>query len=269
MALVRYWGHWNSADSYGHHDRNSSGPFRPQTGIRAVYFISDPVCLHPYVSLALLDEQAEQGEAARVASVRVSADQTMPVNPAKSRCAWAESDPLLREYHDTEWGVPEHDSRALWELLMLEGFQAGLAWITVLRKRDAFRKAFKGFDPAKVARFREADIERLLQDPGIIRSRAKIEATINAARIYLEMQKSGEDFATFIWGIVDPRNVDVADQTSAGLETGATPTQTPLSVEMSKHLKQRGFKFVGPVIVYAFMQASGMVNDHSPTCFRR
>jgi DNA-3-methyladenine glycosylase I len=179
---------------------------------------------------------------------------------AKSRCAWAEGDPLMRDYHDTEWGVPVRDSRALWELLMLEGFQAGLAWIIVLRKRDAFRKAFKGFDPAKVARFNEADIERLLSDPGIIRSRAKIEATINAARIYLEMQKSGQDFGSFLWGIVGGKPIQ---------NEGPLPAQTPLSVEMSKQLKQRGFKFVGPVIVYAFMQAAGMVNDHRPTCFRR
>lgn len=178
----------------------------------------------------------------------------------KSRCAWAESDPLLRDYHDTEWGVPLRDSRALWELLMLEGFQAGLAWITVLRKRDAFRKAFKGFDPAKVARFGEPDIARLLQDPGIIRSRAKIEATIQAARIYLDMQKSGQDFATFLWGIVGGQPIRT---------DGPIPVQTPLAVEMSKQLKKRGFKFVGPVIVYAFMQAAGMVNDHSPACFRR
>lgn len=178
----------------------------------------------------------------------------------KSRCAWAENDPLLRDYHDTEWGVPVRDSRALWELLMLEGFQAGLAWIIVLRKRDAFRKAFKGFDPAKVARFTEADIARLLQDPGIIRSRAKIEATIQAARIYLEMQKSGQDFASFLWAIVGGKPIR---------NQGPVPAQTPLSVEMSKQLKQRGFKFVGPVIVYAFMQAAGMVDDHSPACFRR
>jgi DNA-3-methyladenine glycosylase I len=184
----------------------------------------------------------------------------MPAKAAKSRCAWAESDPLLREYHDTEWGVPVRDSRALWELLMLEGFQAGLAWIIVLRKRDAFRKAFKGFDPAKVARFKEADVERLLQNPGIIRSRAKIEATINAARIYIEMQKSGQDFGSFLWEIVGGKPI---------LNEGPIPAQTPLAVEMSKQLKQRGFKFVGPVIVYAFMQASGMVNDHSPACFRR
>jgi DNA-3-methyladenine glycosylase I len=143
---------------------------------------------------------------------------------------------------------------------MLEGFQAGLAWIIVLRKRDAFRKAFKGFDPAKVARFGEADIERLLQNPGIVRSRAKIEATIKAARIYLEMQKAGEDFSVFLWDIVGGKVIR---------NHGPIPAQTPLSVEMSKQLKQRGFKFVGPVIVYAFMQAAGMVNDHSPTCFRR
>jgi DNA-3-methyladenine glycosylase I len=178
----------------------------------------------------------------------------------KTRCKWAENDALMRDYHDTEWGVPVRDSRALWELLMLEGFQAGLAWIIVLRKRDAFRKAFKGFDPGKVARFREADVKRLLQNPGIIRSRAKIEATIQAARIYLEMGKAGEDFAGFLWGIVGGKPIR---------NQGPVQAQTPLAVEMSKQLKKHGFKFVGPVIVYAFMQAAGMVNDHSPTCFRR
>jgi DNA-3-methyladenine glycosylase I len=177
----------------------------------------------------------------------------------KPRCTWAESDPFLRDYHDTEWGVPERDSRRLWELLMLEGFQAGLAWIIVLRKRDAFRKAFKGFDPSKVARFREADVERLLGNPGIIRSRAKIEATIKAARIFIDMQKAGEDFGAFLWDIVGGKPIR---------NEGPVPAQTPLAVEMSKQLKKRGFKFVGPVIVYAFMQAAGMVNDHSPTCFR-
>ena len=184
----------------------------------------------------------------------------MTSNAEKSRCKWAENDPLLRDYHDAEWGIPVRDSRTLWELLMLEGFQAGLAWIIVLRKRDAFRKAFKGFDPVKVARFKEADIERLLQDPGIIRSRAKIEATIQAARIFLEMQKDGEDFSTFLWNFVGGKPIR---------NEGPVPAQTPLAVEMSKQLKKRGFKFVGPVIVYAFMQAAGMVNDHSPTCFRR
>ena len=177
----------------------------------------------------------------------------------KSRCAWAQNDELMRAYHDTEWGVPKRDSRVLWELLMLEGFQAGLSCITVLRKSEAFRKAFKGFDPAKVARFGEADVERLLQDPGIIRSRAKIQATIEAARIYLAMEKAGEDFASYLWGMVGGKPVR---------NEGPVPAQTPLSVEMSKELKKRGFKFVGPVIVYAFMQAAGMVNDHSASCFR-
>ena len=157
-------------------------------------------------------------------------------------------------------GVPQHDSRALWELLMLEGFQAGLAWITVLRKREAFRKAFKGFDPAKVARFAEADIQKLLENPGIIRSRAKIEATIQGARIFMEMKKAGEDFGEWLWGIAGGKPI---------LLEGPVPVQTPLAVEMSKQLKKRGFKFVGPVIVYAFMQAAGMVNDHATECFRR
>jgi DNA-3-methyladenine glycosylase I len=177
-----------------------------------------------------------------------------------SRCAWSENDPLMREYHDTEWGVPEYDSRALWEKLMLDGFQAGLSWLTILRKRDAFRKAFKGFDPKLVARFTEKDIERLMQDPGIVRSRAKIVATINGARIYQEMQKSGEDFSTWVWGMAGG---------SPTINHGAIPAKTPLSEEISKALKKRGFKFVGPVIVYAWMQASGIVNDHSPQCFRR
>src|SRR3984957_987986 len=117
------------------------------------------------------------------------------------RCSWAESDPLLREYHDTEWGVPEYDSRALWEKLMLDGFQAGLSWSIILKKRDAFRKAFKNFDPKKVARFGEADVARLLEDAGIVRSRAKIEATIGGARAYLAMKEAGEDFSAFVWGM--------------------------------------------------------------------
>jgi DNA-3-methyladenine glycosylase I len=178
----------------------------------------------------------------------------------KSRCKWAENDAQMRDYHDAEWGVPEYDSRALWELLTLEGFQAGLAWIVVLRKRDAFRKVFKGFDPAKVARFTEADIVKLLDNPGIIRSRAKIEATIKGAQIFLEMKKSGEDFGAWLWGLAGGKPVQ---------SVGPTQAQTPVAVEMSKQLKKRGFKFVGPVIVYAFMQAAGMVNDHSESCFRR
>ena len=176
------------------------------------------------------------------------------------RCSWAKNDPVYQAYHDEEWGVPEFDSRALWETLMLEGFQAGLAWIVILRKRDAFRKAFKNFDPKKVARFCEADIERLLQDPGIVRSRAKIEATINGARIFLEMQKAGEDFSEWTWSLCGGKPIQ---------NTGPVPSSSPLAEEISKGLKKRGFKFVGPVIVYAWMQATGMVNDHAPDCFRR
>jgi DNA-3-methyladenine glycosylase I len=175
------------------------------------------------------------------------------------RCKWAGSDPLYCQYHDEEWGVPNHDSRALWEMLMLEGFQAGLAWIIILRKREAFRKAFKNFDPKKVARFDEEDIQRLLADPGIVRSRAKIEATIAGARIYLEMQAAGDDFSGYAWSFVGGKPIQ---------NTGPVPALTPLSEQISKALKKRGFKFVGPTIVYAWMQAVGMVNDHAPNCFR-
>ena len=170
-------------------------------------------------------------------------------------------DPVYEAYHDTEWGVPEYDSRALWEKLVLDGFQAGLSWITVLRKRDSFRKAFKGFEPARVARFGERDILRLLDDPGIIRSRAKIEATIGAARIYCDMAEAGEDFATFCWSFTDGKVVKGDGR--------SVPAHTELSHRASKELKRRGFKFVGPTIVYAWMQAVGIVNDHATDCFRR
>jgi DNA-3-methyladenine glycosylase I len=178
----------------------------------------------------------------------------------KVRCAWAGKDPLMVAYHDEEWGMPEYDSRALWEKLMLDGFQAGLSWSIILRKRDGFRKAFKSFDPRKVARFGEADVARLLQDPGIIRSRAKIEATIEGARVYLKMKDEGEDFSTWVWTMAGGKPIQ---------NTAPVPVSSPLSEEMSKALKKRGFKFVGPVIVYAWMQAVGIVNDHSPECFRR
>jgi len=167
----------------------------------------------------------------------------------------------MRAYHDEEWGVPERDSRALWELLMLEGFQAGLSWQVILRKREAFRKAFKSFDPKKVAKFGEADIARLMQDEGIVRARAKIEATIAGAKLFLEMQKAGEDFSEFVWGMAGGKPVR-GDGTSFPVSSG-------LSEALSKEFKRRGFKFVGPVIVYAWMQAAGMVNDHAADCFRR
>lgn len=177
------------------------------------------------------------------------------------RCAWAEGSPLLRAYHDEEWGVPLRDSRALWEMLMLEGFQAGLSWSTVLQKREAFRKAFRGFDPKKVARFGEADVMRLLENPGIIRSRAKIEATISGARAYLAMESAGEDFAAFAWSFVNGKPVRNNQD--------KVPAKTELSKKISASLKERGFKFVGPVIVYAWMQAVGLVDDHAAGCFKR
>lgn len=179
------------------------------------------------------------------------------------RCAWAGTDPLLQAYHDQEWGVPEHDSRALWEKLMLDGFQAGLSWLTILRKRPAFRAAFGGFEPEVVARFDDADILRLLADATIVRSRAKIEATIGNARAYLAMAHAGEDFSTFVWTMAGGSSIVNRWQTMSDV-----PAQTPLSAEISAALKKRGFKFVGPVIVYAWMQATGIVNDHVVDCFR-
>ncbi len=167
---------------------------------------------------------------------------------------------MLRTYHDEEWGVPEQDSRALWEKLILDGFQAGLSWLTILRKREAFREAFAGFVPEKVAAFSEQDIEQLMGNAGIIRSRAKITAAVGNAKAYLAMQENGEDFSAFVWGFVGGKPLR---------NTGPVPAKTPLSEEMSKALKKRGFKFVGPVIVYAWMQACGLVDDHAPGCFRR
>ncbi|HVW05023.1 MAG TPA: DNA-3-methyladenine glycosylase I [Vicinamibacterales bacterium] len=185
----------------------------------------------------------------------------MPRATAIQRCAWADGDPLMRAYHDDEWGVPQRDPRMLWEMLMLEGFQAGLAWITVLRKREAFRAAFAGFDPAKVARFGARDVTRLMADPGIIRARAKIDATIRGAQIYVEMAAHGERFDELCWSFTD----------GAVLKNDGRRrlVSSPLSETISKELKRRGFKFVGPTIVYAWMQAVGIVNDHAATCFRR
>jgi DNA-3-methyladenine glycosylase I len=184
---------------------------------------------------------------------------------APTRCTWRgmAGDALYEAYHDTEWGVPEYDSRALWEKLVLDGFQAGLAWITILRKREAFRAAFDGFDPEKVAAYGAADRARLMADAGIIRSNAKIDAAIEGARIYLAMRERGEDFSQFCWSFVDGKPVQ-----NGWAQVGQVPAQTPLAVEVSKALKARGFKFVGPVIVYAWMQAVGMVNDHLTGCFR-
>ncbi len=180
------------------------------------------------------------------------------------RCGWVSlADPLYLAYHDTEWGVPEREARALWEKLVLDGFQAGLSWITILRKREAFRAAFDGFDPEKVARYGAAERARLMADPGIVRSNAKIDAAIESARLFLGMREKGEDFAAFCWGFTDGKPIQ-----NAWEAVGQAPAQTPLAVEVSKALKAKGFKFVGPVIVYAWMQAVGMVNDHLTCCHR-
>jgi DNA-3-methyladenine glycosylase I len=176
------------------------------------------------------------------------------------RCEWAEGDELNRRYHDEEWGVPSHDDRHLFEMLVLEGAQAGLSWTTILRKREGYHSAFAGFDPARVARFTARDVTRLLKDPGIVRNRAKIEATITNAKATLAL---GESLDSYLWGFVDGRPIR-----NHWKRLGEIPAETPLSKTLSKDLRARGFRFVGPTICYAFMQAVGMVNDHVTTCFR-
>ena len=176
------------------------------------------------------------------------------------RCTWCGSDPLYVDYHDTEWGRPETDPRALFEKLILDGFQAGLAWITILRKRDAFRAGFDGFDPERIARYSEADVARLLADPGIVRHRGKIEATIGNAKAYLAIQER-EGFDRFLWQFFDFKPLQNQFQSM-----DQVPAETPLSRQISKALKAQGFKFCGPTIVYAFAQACGLVNDHMIGC---
>ena len=178
------------------------------------------------------------------------------------RCGWAGEEPIYVAYHDTEWGVPERDSRALWEKLILDGFQAGLSWITILKKRENFRAAFEGFEPEKVARWGEPEVARLLQDRGIIRHRGKIEATIGNARAYLKIAE-GPGFDRYLWDFVD--GVPIQNSWRSLEEV---PAFTPLSERVSKDLKGRGFRFCGPTIVYAAMQAMGLVNDHLVTCPR-
>ncbi|AMJ61202.1 DNA-3-methyladenine glycosylase I [Bosea sp. PAMC 26642] len=180
----------------------------------------------------------------------------------KFRCVWPGTDPLYLAYHDTEWGVPEYDSRALFEKLILDGFQAGLSWITILRKRDAFRAGFAQFEPEAIARFTEADVQRLLGDAGIIRHRGKIEGAIRSARAYLAISER-EPFADFLWKHLDGRVMQNAFRTHEEV-----PTKTKISEAMGKELKAAGFTFCGPTIVYAFMEACGLVNDHLTGCFR-
>ena len=176
------------------------------------------------------------------------------------RCGWAGPEEIYISYHDTEWGVPEYDSRALWEKLILDGFQAGLSWITILKKREAFREAFQGFDPDVIAEWGETDVARLLQNPGIIRHRGKIEATITNARAWQAIEAE-MGFDTYLWGYLGGTPLQNSFETLDDV-----PAFTPLSQEISKDLKKRGFKFCGPTIVYAFMQACGLVNDHLIGC---
>ena len=176
------------------------------------------------------------------------------------RCGWAGPDQIYLDYHDSEWGVPEWDSRALWEKLILDGFQAGLSWITILKKRDNFRAAFQGFDPNIIAKWGEEEVQRLLADPGIIRHRGKIEATIGNARVWQAIEAE-QGFDTYLWAYVGGRPIQ-----NSWTSMAEVPTETEISRQISKDLKKRGFKFCGPTIVYAFMQAVGMVNDHLVTC---
>ena len=180
------------------------------------------------------------------------------------RCPWAESDPLLTEYHDTEWGVPSYDDRHLFELLTLEGAQAGLSWLTVLRKRHGYRAAFAGFDARKVARFRPARIDRILEDPGIVRHRGKVESVVTNAQAVLAVQRASGSLAKELW-----RHVGGRPRQNRWRRAGDVPAQSAESVAMSRALRAQGFRFVGPTICYAFLQATGMVNDHVTGCYRR
>lgn len=180
-----------------------------------------------------------------------------------SRCPWPGDDRLYIDYHDREWGVPEYDDRALFEKLVLDGFQAGLSWIIILRKRENFRRAFDGFEPAKIARYTQKKVERLMQDEGIVRNRLKIEGSIRSARAWLDVMEKGPGFSRLLWDFVDGR-----PRINSPRSIREIPAETALSRTISKELAGRGFKFVGPTIVYAFMQAVGMVNDHLVTCFR-
>lgn len=183
---------------------------------------------------------------------------------SKLRCWWCGEDVLYCEYHDKEWGVPVHDDRKMFEMLILEGFQAGLSWITILRKRENFRKAFKNFDASKVARFKKSDVERLIKDAGIIRNRLKIEAAITNARCFLETQKEFGSFDQYIWGFTGKRTL----RHPKGMTKKTMLPTSPESDALSKDLKRRGFKFVGPTVCYAHMQATGMVDDHVEGCFK-
>ena len=179
-----------------------------------------------------------------------------------TRCPWPSDDPVYVAYHDDEWGVPEYDDRALFEKLILDGFQAGLSWITILRKRDNFRKAFDDFDPKKIAKYDAKKVAALMNDAGIVRNRAKIEGAVSSAKAYLKIMEEGPGFSKLLWDYVGGK-----PKVNAFKTTASVPAATPISIAISKDLSARGFKFVGPTIVYAFMQAVGMVNDHLVSCY--
>jgi DNA-3-methyladenine glycosylase I len=180
-----------------------------------------------------------------------------------ARCPWPKLDPLYVRYHDEEWGVPEYDDRALYEKLVLDGFQAGLSWITILRKRENFRRAFDGFEPEKIARYTPRKVEKLMQNEGIVRNRMKIDGAVRSARAYLDVMENGGGFSHLLWNFIDGK-----PKVNRFRSTSQIPAETPLSRQISKELAGRGFKFCGPTIVYAFMQATGMVNDHLVSCHR-
>jgi DNA-3-methyladenine glycosylase I len=182
---------------------------------------------------------------------------------ALTRCGWVSDDPLYLAYHDEEWGVPVHDDRKLFEMLILEGAQAGLSWITILRRRESYRQAFDGFDPERIARYTPKRIEKLLEDPGIIRNRLKVEGTVRNARAFLELRDEAGSLDAFLWRFVGGKPLQ-----NRRASLGEVPAETAESKAMSKELRRRGFTFVGPTILYAFMQAVGMVNDHTLGCFR-
>ncbi len=183
--------------------------------------------------------------------------------PPRARCAWAEEDELLRVYHDVEWGVPLREERGLFELLVLEGSQAGLSWLTILRKRDAYREAFEGFDPERVAHFGPSDIDRLVRNPGLVRHRGKLEAAVTNARATLRLRDTDSGLASLVWSFVDGAPID-----HGWRESARVPASTPRSAALAGALRRRGFAFVGPTTCYAFMQAAGLVNDHVAGCFR-
>jgi DNA-3-methyladenine glycosylase I len=188
----------------------------------------------------------------------------MPTTRTRKRCFWAGDDPMMIAYHDEEWGVPIHDDRRWYEKLLLDGAQAGLSWSTILHKREGYRKAFAGFDPAKVARFTERDVPRLLGDPGIVRNKLKVRSAIGNARAFLELQREHGSFDAWIWQFVGGKPIRRSIR-----GRGDIPARTPLSDALSRELRDRGFNFVGSTILYAFMQAGGLVNDHLLSCFRR